>query len=87
MPGGGTLTLLAQGNADHAEITIGDTGVGISPENLARIFEPLYSTKAKGIGLGLSIAHEILGRHHGTLQVKSELGAGSAFIVRLPRAP
>lgn len=86
MPNGGILTLLANGNAEHVEITIRDTGLGISQDNLSRIFEPLYSTKAKGIGLGLSIAHEILARHHATLQVKSDLGVGSSFTVRLPRA-
>jgi signal transduction histidine kinase len=86
MPTGGSLTFLAKSNADHVETTIRDTGMGIPQENLSRIFEPLYSTKAKGIGLGLSIAHEILGRHHGKLHVKSEVGAGSSFTVRLPRA-
>lgn len=87
MPTGGTLAFVAHGNADAMEITVRDTGTGISLDNLSRIFEPLYSTKAKGIGLGLSIAHEILGRHHGTLNVKSEVGSGSSFTVRLPRAP
>jgi signal transduction histidine kinase len=86
MPNGGTLTLIAAPTDDQVEITIQDNGVGISPDNLSRVFEPLYSTKAKGIGLGLSIAHEILGRHHGTLHVKSDLGVGSSFTVRLPRA-
>jgi signal transduction histidine kinase len=86
MPNGGTLTLLGEMDNEHASVTLGDTGVGIDPDNLSRIFEPLYSTKAKGIGLGLSIAHEILGRHNGTLSVKSEPGAGSSFTVRLPRA-
>jgi signal transduction histidine kinase len=86
MPEGGTLRLSAVSTCDHVDITVADTGVGIPPDNLSRIFEPLYSTKAKGIGLGLSIAHEILGRHNGTLAVKSELGRGSSFTVRLPRA-
>jgi signal transduction histidine kinase len=86
MPKGGTLTFVAQLAGQFVDTTIRDSGVGISPENLSRVFEPLYSTKAKGIGLGLSIAHEILGRHSGTLTVKSEPGAGSSFTVRLPRA-
>jgi signal transduction histidine kinase len=46
----------------------------------------LYSTKAKGIGLGLSLANEIVSRHHGKLEVKSEVGVGSSFTVRLPSA-
>jgi signal transduction histidine kinase len=86
MPEGGALGLIAASAGNTVEITVRDSGVGIAPDNLSRIFEPLYSTKAKGIGLGLSIAHEILGRHHGTLTVKSEPGAGSSFTVTLPRA-
>jgi signal transduction histidine kinase len=87
MPDGGTLSLVGGGSDEFAEITVRDSGVGISPENLSRIFEPLYSTKAKGIGLGLSIAHEIVGRHHGTMRVTSEVGRGSSVTVSLPRAP
>jgi len=86
MPEGGQLSLIAIPAEKEVEITVRDSGVGIVAENLSRIFEPLYSTKAKGIGLGLSIAQEILGRHHGTLAVKSEPGAVSSFTVRLPRA-
>lgn len=86
MPNGGTLRFVMNAVGDYVETTVRDSGEGISPENLSRIFEPLYSTKAKGIGLGLSIAHEILGRHNGTLTVKSAPGAGSSFTVRLPRA-
>jgi signal transduction histidine kinase len=86
MPGGGKLTLAAQSMGDTVEITVQDSGVGVKPEDLTRVFEPLYSTKAKGIGLGLSIAHEIVGRHQGTLRVESEVGVGSSFIVCLPGA-
>lgn len=86
MPSGGVLRLVVQEVPDHVEVTVQDNGVGIPPESLPRILEPLYSTKAKGIGLGLSIAHEILGRHQGTLHVKSEVGVGSSFTVRLPGA-
>jgi signal transduction histidine kinase len=86
MPEGGTLRLVIGADSDHVQATIEDTGVGIPPEDLARILEPLYSTKAKGIGLGLSIANEIVSRHHGSLHVTSEPGVGSAFTVRLPKA-
>jgi signal transduction histidine kinase len=86
MPEGGTLTLGAREVADMVEVTVRDTGVGVKPEDLSRIFEPLYSTKAKGIGLGLSIANEIIGRHQGVLRAKSEVGAGSSFTVCLPGA-
>jgi two-component system sensor kinase FixL len=86
MPEGGTLRLTASPNRDHVEIQVQDTGVGIPAENLSRIVEPLYSTKAKGIGLGLSIAQEILTRHHGKLRVASQPGVGSTFTISLPSA-
>lgn len=87
MPEGGILRLAAHLDGDQVEIAIQDSGVGIPPENLPRILEPLYSTKAKGIGLGLSIAHGILSRHQGTMHVASEPGKGSTFTIRLPSAP
>ena len=86
MPEGGRLYLRASPNGDQVEIQVQDTGVGIPPENLSRILEPLYSTKAKGIGLGLSIAQEIVSRHHGTMRVSSQQGVGSTFAIRLPSA-
>jgi signal transduction histidine kinase len=86
MPQGGKLHLAAARQGHRIEITVQDSGVGISPENVTRILEPLYSTKAKGIGLGLSIASEILARHHGSLQVVSEPGRGATFTIHLPRA-
>jgi signal transduction histidine kinase len=86
MPEGGTLRLSATANRDHVDVQVQDTGIGIPAENLSRIMEPLYSTKAKGIGLGLSIAQEIVGRHNGTLRVASQQGVGTTFTVRLPSA-
>lgn len=86
MPEGGTLRLAATSNLDHVDVQVQDTGIGIPAENLSRIMEPLYSTKAKGIGLGLSIAQEIVGRHNGTLRVASQQGVGTTFTVRLPSA-
>lgn len=86
MPEGGLLHLNGRRDGEWVEIAIGDSGVGIPPEELPRILEPLYSTKAKGIGLGLSIAHEILSRHQGSLHVASQPGVGSVFTIRLPGA-
>jgi signal transduction histidine kinase len=86
MPQGGTLTITARENDDHVEIATNDTGVGISPENLHRITEPLFSTKARGLGLGLSIARAILEKNKGSLKVISELGKGSTFTVHLCKA-
>jgi signal transduction histidine kinase len=58
--------------------------VGISEENLGKIFEPLFTTRAKGIGLGLAVTKALVEGHEGTIEVQSELGKGSTFTVRLP---
>ncbi len=84
MPDGGALRLGAALENGAVEITIQDSGKGIPPEHLPHIFEPLYSTKAKGIGLGLSISRDIVDRHHGTLNIASQLEVGSTFTIRLP---
>ncbi len=71
---------------DHVRIDIIDNGIGIDPEDLPHIFEPFFSTKqqARGIGLGLSIAHGIIQNHKGKIQVKSEPGVGTTLSVILP---
>jgi signal transduction histidine kinase len=86
MPQGGQLALTACCVDGAVEVAFTDTGQGIAPENLARILEPLYSTKARGLGLGLSIARAILEKHGGSLRVRSALGHGSTFTVRLTAA-
>jgi len=63
-----------------------DSGSGISPENLKKIFEPLFTTKAKGTGLGLSVCQDIVKAHRGTLEVQSQAPHGTTFTVRLPAA-
>lgn len=88
MPKGGLLTMRGtQPAADTVEIAVADTGVGIGPDDLHRIMEPLYSTKARGLGLGLAIARAILDKNRGSLRVQSELGKGTTFTVRLAAAP
>jgi two-component system, NtrC family, sensor kinase len=87
MAEGGTLTITARLAGDAVEVAVADTGVGIAPDNLNRILEPLYSTKARGLGLGLAIARAILEKNHGSLRVASELGKGTTFTVRLLQAP
>jgi signal transduction histidine kinase len=74
---------------DHVAIEIADNGKGIAPENRTRIFDPFYTTKApgQGTGLGLSIAYKIVAQHGGQIDVVSEVGAGSTFIVSLPIQP
>jgi len=72
------------GQADLVEISVSDTGVGVPPESLERIFRPFYTTKRGGTGLGLSLCRRIIRQHGGTLSVESKLGKGSRFIIRLP---
>lgn len=86
MPDGGSLLVSTRVKNEHAEIEISDTGEGIPKEHLGRIFDPFFTTKkaGKGTGLGLSISHQIIERHSGSIEVKSEVGGGSTFIVRLP---
>jgi two-component system, NtrC family, sensor kinase len=86
MPQGGSLTLRATRVGDGVEVAVTDTGVGIAPENFGRILEPLFSTKARGLGLGLAIARAILEKNQGSLRMASELGRGSSFTVRLSAA-
>ena len=86
MADGGVLRFSAIKEGESVAITVQDTGHGISPEDLPHIFEPLYSTKAKGIGLGLSISHDIVVRHHGSLSIASQPNVGATFTLRLPAA-
>jgi signal transduction histidine kinase len=84
MPQGGTLTLAGQRTATHVRLYVRDTGSGIPTEQLAKIFEPLYTTKPGGSGLGLYIVQEIVTAHGGTLAVESALSCGTTFTVTLP---
>jgi len=70
---------------DAIELIVEDTGPGIPPENRARIFEPLFSTKSFGTGLGLATVKQIVGQHGGTIDVDSEVGRGTSVTIRLPR--
>jgi len=83
MPQGGTLTLAGQRLATHVQLQVRDTGRGIPTEQLAKIFEPLYTTKPGGSGLGLYIVQEIVAAHGGTLTVESTLGCGTTFTMTL----
>ncbi len=86
MPQGGRLSVQGRAVNDTVEIDIADTGVGISAENLSRITEPLFSTKARGLGLGLAIVRAILDKNKGSLCVASEVGRGTTCTVRLTAA-
>jgi len=86
MPGGGHLTLMGRNSEDGQwiHISIQDSGIGISSENINKLFDPFYSTKEGGIGLGLSITHRIIDQHHGKIEVESALGKGTLFTIWLP---
>jgi signal transduction histidine kinase len=85
MPGGGELEVGLFPEQDRLEIEITDTGTGILPESLEQIFEPYYSTKETGIGLGLPLTKKIIEEHGGQIRVESEVGLGTTFVVTLPR--
>jgi signal transduction histidine kinase len=100
MPEGGRIRVAVRGpetrepgeNAEGAPvdfviIEIADTGCGISEQDLKRIFEPFFSTKARGMGLGLAICHSIVKAHKGFIDVKSEPGRGTTFAICIPRGP
>jgi len=86
MPQGGTLTLAAQGTATQVQLYVRDTGNGIPAAQLPHIFEPLYTTKPEGTGLGLYIVQEIVRAHAGEITVQSVERHGTTFLLTLPRA-
>lgn len=77
----------ANGTSPAVEVTVTDTGVGISPEHLPRIFEPYFTTKTNGTGLGLALVRQTIHDHGGTIAVVSEPGRGTTFTVTLPAEP
>ena len=87
IPEGGSLSIGASLRGDDMAISVEDTGVGIREEDLAKIFKPLFTTKAKGTGFGLPVCKRIVEAHGGTISVESEVGVGSTFTVRIPLIP
>jgi PAS domain S-box-containing protein len=85
MPEGGQLVIKSSvPEPGWLAISFADTGVGIPAEAMTKVFEPLFTTKAKGVGLGLTIVKTLVEGHKGTIEVQSELGKGSTFTVGLP---
>lgn len=84
MPDGGQLSLSVQAEQAQLRLAVGDTGVGIAAEHVAHIFEPLFSTKEHGIGLGLTVSQNLVEVNGGTLTVESVAGQGSTFTLTLP---
>jgi signal transduction histidine kinase len=88
MPGGGTLTIAAYETMDRkVRLSFSDTGIGMSTEVLARVFEPFYSTKGeRGTGLGLAICKQIIDSHQGMIQLESTPGVGTTVSLEFPQA-
>src|SRR5437660_1069676 len=90
MPGGGELTIqaskpvAASQNSPAIELSFIDTGKGMSAEVAAKIFQPFFSTKPGGSGLGLPTAKKIIDAHSGTIEVQSEIDRGTKFTIQLP---
>jgi two-component system nitrogen regulation sensor histidine kinase NtrY len=84
MPGGGTLTITAAPTSKTVRLSVEDTGTGMDPEALRRIFEPYFSTKATGTGLGLTIAKRNVELNGGTIDVRSAPGRGTTVTIELP---
>ena len=85
MPDGGQIEVRASApNSEKVEIVIRDTGCGIAPENLSKLFDPYFTTKVRGFGLGLSIVERIVQEHGGSIAVTSQPGKGAAFTITLP---
>jgi len=90
MQEGGVITIRTSvdGDGSFVRAEVSDTGTGISEENLSKIFDPFFTTKelGTGTGLGLAVTYGIIQRHEGTIEVRSEVGKGTTFIIRLPRS-
>jgi len=84
MPKGGTLTIASTRSRDNVHITFKDTGEGMTTEALAKLWSPLYTTKAKGMGFGLAVAKRLVEAHGGSISVETKVGKGSTFTVTLP---
>jgi len=84
MTRGGVLTVQSGSTADHVWVSVADTGGGIPQEQINRIFEPFYTTKKKGSGLGLMIVQRIVRAHDGRIELESNVGRGTTFRVWLP---
>jgi two-component system NtrC family sensor kinase len=89
MPDGGRLTLRTSVNNEQLKIEVQDTGSGISPENMSKLFTPFFTTKreVKGVGLGLAVVYGIVQRHKGKIEVQSKEGEGTTFTIYLPLNP
>jgi signal transduction histidine kinase len=87
MPGGGTLRIVCRATShSRVEVDVEDTGVGIPPENLEKIFDLYFTTKDRGTGIGLSMVYRIVQLHDGDVEVQSTPGSGTRFRLVFPQA-
>src|SRR5690606_26034491 len=89
MPDGGRLTVAAEcsdASPGRLKLIVEDTGGGIAPDTLERIFEPLFTTKARGLGLGLWVSQNLAATNNATLEATSRLGEGATFTIDMPVA-
>ncbi|MCL2389075.1 MAG: ATP-binding protein, partial [Elusimicrobia bacterium] len=84
MPEGGTIDVSCRKQNNKFILKIVDNGTGMNEATLSHLFDPLFTTKLKGIGLGLSIVKEIIESHFGTIKAESEVGVGTTFTVVMP---
>lgn len=84
MPQGGRIEISARAERSGVRLAVRDEGPGVSPEDLDRIFDPFYTTKDAGTGLGLSVAHQIVTQHRGTIKAERNAGGGMTFSLMLP---
>jgi signal transduction histidine kinase len=87
MPKGGTLTVKSKEAKGRTEITLADTGAGIPKDSLDKLFSPLFTTKAKGMGFGLAICKRVVEAHGGRISAESTVGKGTAFTITMPTEP
>ncbi|MEW6739036.1 MAG: two-component system sensor histidine kinase NtrB [Nitrospirota bacterium] len=85
MPDGGKIEIRLKDNQEGVEIVIRDTGIGMDEDTRLRMFEPFFSTKDRGTGLGMSITAGIIKAHKGMIDVRSEIGGGTEFVITLPK--
>ena len=84
MPDGGSIRCASHQQAEMIVIEVIDSGIGIESDDLCRITEPLFTTKARGMGLGLAVSAAIIDKNRGRLEVESQVGVGTTFAVHLP---
>jgi len=84
MPEGGRFEIKASSKDELVTVEFTDTGCGVPESVMGQIFDPLFTTKAKGIGLGLAMSKSIMGRHGGDIEVRSKEGKGTTFTISLP---